>query len=74
MLLLPAGEELEAGQPAHTPGLTPDLYVFAPHMVHVPPLLPINPALQTQAVMPVLPAGELLEAGQAAQGGWADTV
>ena len=38
---LPAGEELELGQAAHVPGLTPDLYVFNPHMLQAAPLFPI---------------------------------
>jgi hypothetical protein len=35
------------------------------HCVHTPPLHPLDPASQTQAVFAELPAGEVLEAGQA---------
>ena len=60
---LPAGEVLEAGQAEHV--LIPTVYDPAAHIVQVPPLAPVYPALQTQAVITELPAGEVLEAGQA---------
>ena len=52
-------------QSTHAAFPTPALYLPAPHCVHAPPLGPVYPALQTQAVMAPLAAGEVLEAGQA---------
>jgi hypothetical protein len=66
MAPLPAGEELEVGQAEHV--LVPTVYDPAAHIVHVPPLAPVYPALQTQAVPTELPvAVVVLAAGQAVQ-------
>ena len=43
------------------------LYVPATQAVHVPPLLPVYPALQVHWVMSVLPSGEFELAGHATQ-------
>ena len=59
---LAAGEVLEVGQGVHV--LVPTVYNPAAQIVQVPPLAPVYPALQTQAVITELAAGEVLEEGQ----------
>ena len=40
------------------------LYLPVPQLEHVPPSLPVDPALHLQSLLAVLPAGELERAGQ----------
>jgi hypothetical protein len=64
---LPAGEVLDTGHTVH--GIDPATFLYFPasHAVHVPPLAPVYPALQTHAVRAVLLVGEVLEPGQLVQ-------
>jgi hypothetical protein len=59
VLALYSGQAVQAALPV------PGLYVPTSHAEQGPPLGPVYPALQTQAVMAPLAAGEVLEAGQA---------
>jgi len=65
--VLPAGEKEFAGQPRQIVEPVAAVYVPPKHIVHVPPLGPLNPALQTQEVRAVLPADESEFAGQSRQ-------
>jgi len=65
--VLPAGELESAGQPTQGEFPVSDLYVPPKHCVHVPPLGPLDPALQMQAATAVLAAGEPEFAGHSVQ-------
>ena len=56
--MLPAGESEFAVQFEQTAAPTASLNLPAAHARHVPPLGPVNPALQMQALLPVLPEAE----------------
>ena len=60
--------ELEfVGQLVHTAAPVVSLYVPAAHAVHVPPLGPVKPALQVQAISTELAIGELEPVGHPRQ-------
>jgi len=56
--LLPMDENAFSRQGKQSEKPEYDLYVPAWHSVHTPPLIPLDPALQTQAVMTVLLVGD----------------
>ena len=66
--ILPGSEFEFAGQPIQVVVPGDDLYVPPEHCVHVPPLGPVDPALQTQLVVTVLLAGEKEFTGHTVQG------
>ena len=62
-MVLPGAEIESDGQLSQVASPKPDLYVPAPHWEHVPPSVPVNPALHLQAVITVLAIGDVEFAG-----------
>jgi len=56
-----------AGHASQLADPIPVLYVPAPHFEHVPPSVPVNPGLHSQAVIVMLPAAEVEFDGQSEQ-------